>query len=63
MKPGEGRGGSADTFEEAKAAFRDAWLVFAASRTPEDFAANRDQQEWTRRKYALRDAGQPIPIR
>jgi hypothetical protein len=53
----------ADTFEEARAKFEPAWLAFANSRKPADFAERRDHQEWTRRKYALRDAGRPTPIR
>lgn len=62
-RPGEGYGGSASTYDEAKAAFKIAWLKFAHSRTPEDFEAYRDQQQWTARKYALRDAGKEIPVR
>lgn len=62
-KPGEIMNGTASSFDEARAAFTVAWLKFAHSRTPSDFAAWRDQQEWTRRKYTARDAGLPCPKR
>ena len=61
--PGEIKGGSADTFEEARAAFEKAWRVFVSTRTEADYAEWREQQEWTVRKYAARDAGLPIPRR
>lgn len=62
-RPGEIKNGTADTFEEAKVKFERAWLAFAASRTPEDFEAWREQEEWTARKYAARDAGLTVPRR
>jgi hypothetical protein len=61
--PGEIKGGTANTFEEAKAKFERAWLAFASSRTADDFEEWREQQEWTARKYAARDAGLPVPRR
>jgi hypothetical protein len=61
--PGEIKGGTANTFEEARAKFERAWLTFASSRTPDDFEEWRDQRDWTARKYAARDAGQPVPRR
>jgi hypothetical protein len=59
--PGEIKGGSADTFEQARARFAPAWLAFAASRTPEDFAEWRDQRDFTAWKYRMRDQGMPMP--
>jgi hypothetical protein len=38
--PGEITGGSAATFEQARAEFEAAWRIFLAKRTPEDF------EEW-----------------
>ncbi len=61
--PGEIRHGGADTFDEARAAFERGWQQFLSTRTEADVAEWRDQQEWTRRKYAARDAGQPVPLR
>jgi hypothetical protein len=61
--PGEQRGGTARTFEEARAAFKIAWREFASRRTEADYAAWRDQRDWTARKYAARDRGEPVPIR
>ncbi|WP_426525626.1 hypothetical protein [Bradyrhizobium sp. McL0615] len=62
-KPGSIKTGTAGTFDEAKTKFTVAWLKFAHSRTPEDFAAWRDEQRWTAGKYAARDAGNPVPRR
>lgn len=59
-RPGEIETGTANTFEEARAAFEKAWLAFASTRTEADYQEWRDQQEWTAKKYAARDAGQPI---
>lgn len=61
--PGEIKHGTADTFEEARVAFEKAWHVFASTRTESDYQEWRDQQEWTRRKYAARDNNQPVPRR
>jgi len=62
-RPGEIKGGSAETFEKAKARFERAWLVFASRRTEADLQEWRDQRDWTARKYALRDRGEQVPIR
>lgn len=62
-RPGEFRQGNADTFEQARAAFLPAWLQFARTRTPADFEAWREQQRYTRTKYAALDSGQPWPVR
>ena len=62
-KPGEIKSGTADTFEEARAAFEKAWHIFASTRTPSDFQQWRDQRDWTANKYAALDAGKPVPKR
>jgi hypothetical protein len=62
-RPGETKTGCADSFEEAKAKFEAAWLVFASTRTENDYQEWRDQRDWTARKYAARDQGKPVPVR
>jgi hypothetical protein len=60
-EPNEHRGGSASTFEQARAAFEVAWQQFLARRTREDFAAYRrhcDYQAW---KQAMWDANCRMP--
>jgi hypothetical protein len=59
--PGEQQNGTAATFDEARADFESAWLVFLSKRTATDFQAWRDQRDWTARKYALWDAGERLP--
>jgi hypothetical protein len=54
--PGEQMRGSAEMFEQARAAFRRAWSIFRANRTEADFQAWRDQRDWTARKYAMWEA-------
>jgi hypothetical protein len=60
-QPGEIKGGTANTFKEAKARFERAWLAFVSSRTAADFAEWRDQRDWIAWKYQMRDAGLPMP--
>jgi hypothetical protein len=60
-RPGEIETGNANTFEEARAAFEKAWLAFASTRTEAEYQEWREQQEWTRTKYAARDAGPTHP--
>ena len=50
-RPRECTNGTAETFEEARAAFETAWRVFLAARTEADFRAWYDQQAWTAEKY------------
>jgi hypothetical protein len=52
--PGEQMRGSAETFEQARAAFGRACSIFHAKRTEADFQAWRDQRAWTARKYAMK---------
>ena len=60
-KPGEQRGGTADTFDQARA--KKAWLVFSSNRTEADYEEWREQQDWTARKYAAMDRGEKVPVR
>jgi hypothetical protein len=60
-RPGDCTGGTAASFDEARAAFETAWRVFLAKRTEADFQAWRDQQAWTARKYAAWAAGDRAP--
>jgi hypothetical protein len=58
---GEHRNGTAATFEEARAAFEDAWHDFLSKRTEADFQAWRDQCDWTALKYAMWAKGEKLP--
>ena len=62
-QPGEQAHGTADSFDSARADFEKAWQVFTSRRTEADYQAWRDQRDWTARKYAARDRGQPVPLR
>jgi hypothetical protein len=59
--PGEQQIGTAETFDEARADFEQAWLVFLSNRTEADFQAWRDQRDWTDRKYAMWERGERLP--
>ena len=59
-RPGECTAGTAETFDQARAEFEEAWRVFLSKRTEGDFQAWRDQRDWTERKYALWDAGKRL---
>ena len=59
-RPGECTGGTAATFEEARADFETAWRALLAKRTPQDFQAWRDQRDWTAPKYAAWAAGRRV---
>jgi hypothetical protein len=58
--PGECSSGTAETFDQARAEFEEAWQVFLSNRPEADFQAWRDQRDWTARKYALWDAGRRL---
>lgn len=60
-EPGEHTNGTAETFDQARAGFEDAWKVFLAKRTPADFQAWRDQRDWTERKYDMWARGERLP--
>ena len=62
-RPGEQRGGSAERFDQARAAFEAAWRDYLPTRTEADFHAWRDQRDWTARKYAALDRSEKVPLR
>jgi hypothetical protein len=57
-RPGECTGGTAPTFDHARADYEAAWRVFSATRTEADYQAWRDQRDRTERKYAMWDRGE-----
>ena len=59
--PGEQRGGTADTFDQARAPFEAAWINYLPRRTEADFQAWRDHQAWTAEKYRRFDRGERMP--
>ena len=59
--PGEQRGGTAGTFDQARAEFEAAWRVYLPKRSEADFQAWRDQQAWTAEKYRRFDRGEQMP--
>jgi hypothetical protein len=56
-----GGDGTADTFDQPRAAFEAAWQVFAANCPERDYQAWRDQHDWTAEKYRRFDRGEPMP--
>jgi hypothetical protein len=59
--PGECTGGSAPTFEEARAGFEADWQVFLSNRTEADFDEYRRSVAWTSWKYAMWGKGCRMP--
>ena len=59
--PGEQRGGTAGTFDQARAEFEAARRVYLPKRSEADFQAWRDQQAWTAEKYRRFDRGERMP--
>ena len=59
--PGEQTGGTAPTFDQARADFEVAWREFSVKRTEADYQAWRDQRDWTARKYAMWARGERFP--
>jgi hypothetical protein len=59
--PGEHTNCTAATFEEARAAFEEAWQALLPQRTEADFQEWRDQHDWTERKYATWERGERLP--
>jgi hypothetical protein len=55
------RGGTAATFDKARADLGRAWEVFLSKRTEADFQAWRHQREWTAEKYQRFDRGERMP--
>ena len=60
-RPGECTGGTAASFDEARAAFKAAWRVFLSKRTEADFEEWREQPAWTAEKYRRFDHGERMP--
>ena len=56
--PGECSGGTAASFEAARAEFETAWHAFLSKRTEADFQTWRDRQAWTAEKYRRFDRGE-----
>ena len=59
-KPGEQTHGTADSFDQARADFERAWMMFSARRTKADYEEWREQRDWTARKYAAFDRGEKV---
>jgi hypothetical protein len=59
--PGEQTGGTALTFDQARADFEVAWREFSSKRTEADYQAWRDQRDWTQRKCAMWERGERFP--
>jgi hypothetical protein len=55
------RDGTALTFEEARAEFEAAWKGLLPTLTEAKFQRWRDQEDWTARKYAMRERGELLP--
>jgi hypothetical protein len=58
---GRSAGGTAATFDLARAGFEAAWKAYLPLCTEADFAEHRRQRAWTAWKYAMHDAGRPLP--
>jgi hypothetical protein len=59
--PRECTNGAAASFDQARTEFEEAWAVFLSNRTEADFQTSRHQQDWTKRKYVMWDAGVKLP--
>jgi hypothetical protein len=57
-RPGECTGGTAASFDQARADFEAAWRMFLAKRTRADLEAWREQRAWTAEKYRRFDRGE-----
>ena len=60
-RPRECIGGTADTFDRARADFDEAWAVFLAKHTEADFQEWRDARDWNERKRAMWARGEKLP--
>jgi hypothetical protein len=59
--PHRGRAGYASSFDQARADFEVAWRDYLPRCTEADFIEYRRQRAWTAWKYAMHDAGLPLP--
>ncbi|MBR1302173.1 hypothetical protein [Bradyrhizobium sp. AUGA SZCCT0042] len=55
------RSGYASTFEQARVGFEAAWKDYLPRCTEADLTEHRRQRAWTAWKYAMHDAGLPLP--
>ncbi|MBR1157024.1 hypothetical protein [Bradyrhizobium sp. JYMT SZCCT0428] len=55
------RSGYAASFDEARAGFEVAWKDYLSKCTEADFNDYRRQRAWTAWKYAMHEAGLPLP--
>lgn len=58
---GRSEDGTAETFDHARADFEAAWANYLPNCTEADFEEYRRQEAWTAWKYAMHDAGLPMP--
>jgi len=61
-EPGEHRGGIAETFDEARAAFQFAWQDLVATLSEADYEAWRRQRDWTTWKDRMHALALPLPM-
>jgi len=55
--PGECAGSTADTFDQARTGFEQAWAVFLSNRTEADFQEWRDARDWEPRSSVRLERG------
>jgi hypothetical protein len=60
-QPRQDRGGTAKTFDDARANFETAWRALLPTLTEADFDRWREARDWTARKYAMWKAGEKMP--
>ena len=58
---GRSCGSTAGTFDLARVGFEAAWKAYLPLCTEADCAEHRRQRAWTAWKYAMHDAGRPLP--
>jgi hypothetical protein len=56
IRPSQDRGGTAGTFDQARANFERAWSNLLPTLTETDFQEWREAEAWTRWKYAMWDS-------
>ena len=59
--PGQRVGDTAETFEQARAAFAEAWQGYLPRCTEADFVENRRRRAFTAWKYRMHDTGTLLP--
>jgi hypothetical protein len=61
MEPGQHQGGTAETFDHARADFEAAWRTLLPTLTEADFDRWRETRDWAKRKYAMWERGEKLP--